>query len=159
MKYLSKVAGLLLLAGALVHSQVSDSASEKSKLIALENAWNQAQLHRDGQALNALVDDQFVYTDWDGTVMNKARFLADIKDPSVEMTLVVNDDVEVYLHPGAAIVTGHYHAKGKAEGRPFDHHGRFTDTWIRSGSQWVCVASHTNLMQHAPHVISSMKDQ
>jgi len=88
-----------------------------------------------------------VYTDWDGTLLNKAKFIADSKDPSVETTLVANDDVQVYFYPGFAVVTGAYHAKGTNQGKPFDHYGRFTDTWILSDGQWRCVASHTNLMK------------
>ena len=132
---------------ALGHSQAFDKHSEQSKIIALENAWNQAQIHRDGDALNRLVADTFVYTDWDGTVMSKEKFIADSKDPSFETTSVANDDVEVYFYPGVAVVTGAYHGKGTNKSKPFDHHGRFTDTWISSNGQWVCVASHTNLMK------------
>jgi ketosteroid isomerase-like protein len=135
---------LTVLASAQVRSR--DTEAEKTKLIALENAWNQAQIHRDGQALDSLLADTFVYTDWDGTVMNKSRFIADIKDPTVETTLVANEGVDVYFYPGTAVVTGAYHAKGKSKGRQFDHHGRFTDTWIQMNGQWICAASHTNLV-------------
>ncbi len=137
----------LLLVGAYtpaVIAQSNDARSEKSKIIALENAWNQAQIHRDGEALNQLTADTFVYTDWDGTLLKKAQFIADSKDPSVTTTLVANDDVEVYFYPSVAIVTGAYHAKGTSKGRPFDNYGRFTDTWIYLNGQWQCVASHTN---------------
>ena len=117
----------LLLCSLVASGQTQDAAAEKSKLVALENAWNQAQIHRDGQALNTLVADTFVYTDWDGTIMSKAKFIADIKDPSVHTTVVANDNVEVYLYPGVAVVTGAYHAKGASRGKPFDHYGRFTE--------------------------------
>ncbi|HYU45262.1 MAG TPA: nuclear transport factor 2 family protein [Terriglobales bacterium] len=138
---------LLLACNLMVAAQVviQDPKTEKSKLIALENAWNQAQIHRDGEALNNLTAGTFVYTDWDGTVMNKAKFIADIKDPSVQTTSVANDGVDVYFYPGVAVVTGAYRTKGVNKGKPFDHYGRFTDTWILSGGQWECVASHTNL--------------
>jgi hypothetical protein len=63
------------------------------------------------------------------------------------MTLVANDDVEVYFYSGVAIVAGAYHAKGTTQGKPFDHYGRFTDTWIVSHDEWKCVASHTNLVK------------
>ncbi len=143
------VALLVLMAAVLATAQSTheDSKAEKSKLIALENAWNQAQIHRDGEALNKLVGDSFVYTDWDGTVMNKAKFIADSKDTSVETTMVANDDVNVYFYPGVAVVTGSYHAKGATRAKPFDYYGRFTDTWILNSGQWVCVASHTNLIK------------
>jgi len=131
----------------VAQSGIENPSKEKSKLIALENAWNQAQIHRDGEALNTLVADTFVYTDWDGTVMNKAKFIADSKDPSVRTTSVSNDGVDVYFYPGVAVVTGAYHTRGLNKGKPFDHYGRFTDTWIMSGGQWQCVASHTNLIR------------
>lgn len=137
---------ILILATMLAGAQTrSKDDPQKTRLIALENAWNQAQIHRDGQALDSLLADNFVYTDWDGTVYHKTQFMADIKDPSVETTLVANEGVEVFLYPGTAVVTGAYHAKGKNKGRPFDHHGRFTDTWIQMNGTWICAASHTNL--------------
>ena len=72
----------LLLSGLLMaRDPANDATADASKLIALENAWNQAQLHHDAKAVNNLVSDGFVYTDYDGTVMNKAEFLADLKDP------------------------------------------------------------------------------
>jgi ketosteroid isomerase-like protein len=139
----------LFLSCVLLAGQASarDAKAEKSMIIALENAWNQAQIHRDGEALNRLVSDTFVYTDWDGTLLNKAQFINDSKDPSVDTTLVANDDVNVYFYPGFVIVTGAYHAKGTNRGKPFDHYGRFTDTWMLSDGQWRCVASHTNLVK------------
>jgi ketosteroid isomerase-like protein len=136
---------LIVVCSAVAAAQAPDKRAERSKIIALENAWNQAQMHRDGEALNRLIVDTFVYTDTDGTVLNKAKFIADSKDPSVVTTMVANDDVEVYFYSGVVIVTGAYHARGTNQGKPFDHYGRFTDTWILSDGQWRCVASHTNL--------------
>jgi len=124
-----------------------DSAADESKLIALENLWNQAQLHHDAKALNQLVSDTFVYTDYDGTVMNKAQFMADLKDPAYRATLITNEDVKVYPYQSAAIVIGTYHTKGTYKRQPFDHYGRFTDTWIYENNKWQCVASHTNLIK------------
>ncbi|MBZ5703813.1 MAG: nuclear transport factor 2 family protein [Acidobacteriia bacterium] len=136
----------VFVAVACAQNQASGSAAQESKLIALENAWNQAQLHHDAKALDTLVGDRFVYTDTDGTVMNKARFLADIKDPDFRASLIANEDVKVDVYPNAAVVSGTYHTKGTYKGKPIDHHGRFTDTWIFQNEQWQCVASHTTLI-------------
>jgi ketosteroid isomerase-like protein len=149
MKYFRRAIVFAFLALAGNYAAARDNRAERSMIIALENAWNQAQIHRDGEALNRLVADTFVYTDTDGTLLNKAKFIADSKDPSVETTMVTNDDVEVYFYPGFAVVTGAYHAKGSNRGKAFDHYGRFTDTWISSDGQWRCVASHTNLIKKA----------
>jgi len=124
----------------------ADLSAEESKLVALENAWNQAQLYKDAKALSELVADRFVYTDTDGTVMNKSAFLADAKNPAYRAASASNDDVAVYFYDAFAIVTGRYHTKGTYKGKAFDHRGRFTDTWMRREQNWQCAAIHTSLL-------------
>ena len=131
----------------MARDPANDSAGDASKLIALENAWNQAQLHHDSKALNNLVSDAFVYTDYDGTVMNKAQFLADLKDPDYRATLITNEDARVISYPNVAIVVGTYHTKGTYKRQPFEHYGRFTDTWLYQNNKWECIASHSNLIK------------
>jgi hypothetical protein len=125
---------LVLLSSWLTARNPADDTADASKLIALENAWNQAQLHHDAKALNNLVSDAFVYTDYDGTVMNKAEFLADMKDPDYRASLIANDEARVISYPNVAIVVGTYHTKGTYKRQPFEHYGRFTDTAL-SGQQ------------------------
>jgi hypothetical protein len=134
------IIALTLSAPVLVSGQ-----ADESRIVALENAWNQAQLKHDAAALDHLLPSTFIYTDYDGTVMNKAQFLADLKDPSYQASLVANEDVRVFTYNGAAVVVGTYHTKGKYKGRPFEHWGRFTDTWVFENGLWQCVASHTTL--------------
>src|SRR5882724_3130083 len=136
---------LCLVLGSLVYA-AEPSNGDQSKIIALENAWNQAQLHHDSKALNSLVSDTFIYTDYDGTVMNKSQFLADIKDPAYKASLVANEEQKVYSYNSAAIVVGTYHTKGSYKGKAFEHFGRFTDTWVFQDGTWQCVASHTTLL-------------
>jgi ketosteroid isomerase-like protein len=138
---------VLLSSLLMARDQTNDVATDASKLIALENAWNQAQLHHDAKALNNLVSDAFVYTDYDGTVMNKAQFLADLKDADYHASLIANEEARVISYPNVAIVIGTYHTKGTYKRQPFEHYGRFTDTWIYQNNKWQCVASHTNLLK------------
>jgi Domain of unknown function (DUF4440) len=137
---------LLGFAGALATAQNLRESSHRNEslLISLENAWNEAQLNHDSQALEGLVADTFISTDNDGTLMTKAQFLADNKDLSYAPSLMTNSDERVFVYGNAAVVAGIYHAKGLNKGKPFDHYGRFTDTWIYLNSKWVCVASHTS---------------
>ncbi len=140
---------LLLFAGALAGAQnpAASAHGNKSLLIALENGWNQAQLHHDSKALEELVADSFISTDNDGTFMTKAEFLADNKDLSYAPTLMTNSDERIFIYGDAAVVAGTYHAKGLNKGKPFDHYGRFTDTWVYSTGKWVCVATHTSALK------------
>lgn len=142
------ILGFMLLSGFLLARDPENNVTaDASKLIALENAWNQAQLNHDSKALNNLISDGFVYTDYDGTVMNKAQFLKDLKDPDYRATLIANDEARVIPYVNAAIVVGTYHSKGTYKRQPFEHYGRFTDTWLYQNNRWQCVASHTNLIK------------
>jgi len=71
---------VLLIATPLVAQNTHSDA--ESKILALENAWNQAQIHHDATGLGSLLPETFVYTDYDGTVMTRAQFLGDLKDPN-----------------------------------------------------------------------------
>ena len=140
---------LLWLAVSLAAAQNLPESAQKNKslLIALENAWNQAQLHHDSRALDELLADTFISTDNDGTFMTKAQFLADNKELSYAPSLMANTDERVFLYGNTAVVAGIYHAKGLNKGKPFDHSGRFTDTWIFLNGKWVCIATHTSALK------------
>jgi len=142
---LALAAGIIAL--TICPLSLASAVADESRILALENAWNQAQLHHDAAALENLLPHSFIYTDYDGTVMNKEQFLADLKDPSYQASLVVNENVRVFTYNGAAVVVGTYHTKGKYKGRPFEHWGRFTDTWVFENGLWQCVASHTTLIK------------
>jgi ketosteroid isomerase-like protein len=146
------VMAILLFAASFCLAQESPGQSaDTSMLIALENAWNQAQLHHDSKALDELLADTFVSTDNDGVLMTKAQYLADNKDPSYTPSTMANSDVKVFVYKGGmAVVVGIYHAKGTSSGKAFDRHGRFTDTWVRQNGKWQCVATHTSNLKKVP---------
>jgi ketosteroid isomerase-like protein len=136
---------IALAVSAVAQQRAGDS--QESKLVVLEHLWNEAQVNRDAPALNALVADSFVNTEYDGEVSDKAKFLADIADPLFKPALMNVDGMKVMFYHDAAVVTGNYHAKGMYQGKPYDHTGRFTDTWIQQNGKWICVASHSSLQK------------
>ncbi len=134
----------LVLVGLVIASTclwAQGHSDAEAKLIAMENAWNAAQRDHDTNALDALLADTFVNTEWDGTVENKAQFLQSIKDTSMKITSMSNDDVSVFMYGNTAVVTGAYHVKGTRGAKPYTAHGRFTDTWVQTKGKWQCVAS------------------
>jgi ketosteroid isomerase-like protein len=119
----------------------------EGKLIVLERLWNEAQVNRDAAALDALVSSRFVNTEYDGEISDKQKFLADIKDPLFKPTAANIQNVKMNFFGDTAVVTGTYHTQGTYQGKPYDHTGRFTDTWILDDGKWQCVASHTSLLK------------
>ena len=137
----------LLLALGTVRMAAQQADPRESKLLVLERLWNEAQVNRDSSALEALVSSRFVNTEWDGELSDKQRFLADIKDPRFKPTVANIQDVKMNFFGDTAVVTGVYHTQGTYQGKPYDHVGRFTDTWVLDLGKWQCVASHTSLLK------------
>ena len=137
----------LILLVLLVAGFAFAQSPEESKLISLEKMWNQAQMQHDSGALKAMIGDHFVNTEWDGAVSNRSEFLAEIADPKFDPSAMSVEDLKIEFYGDTAVVVGVYHTKGKNNGKPYEHTGRFTDTWIRQNSAWKCVASHSSLIQ------------
>jgi len=137
----------LLLALVSVGLAAQQPDPRESKLLILERLWNEAQVNRDAPVLDALVSSRFVNTEWDGEVSDKQKFLADIKDPRFKPTAATIQDVKMNFFADTAVVTGTYHTQGTYQSKPYDHVGRFTDTWIFDAGKWQCIASHTSLLK------------
>ena len=144
------VASMLLLACGLPSAAQSaaDTDAEKTRILALENAWNLAEEHKDVKALEGLLASTLVYIDYDGSLMDKAQFMASVKAPALHPEQIVNESMTAHLYGNSAIVTGIYREKGRVGGKPYLRRGRFTDTWVYQNSTWVCVASQSTLISH-----------
>jgi ketosteroid isomerase-like protein len=138
---------LLLLFSFLALPQTfAQSDGDESKIIALENLWNQMQVAHDADAMSKMLDPEFVLTDYDGSIMNKAQLLSSIRDTSNQLTTEVSEGMKLFRHGDTVVVIGATHEKGTLKGKPYQHNGRFTDTWIKRDAQWLCVASHLALI-------------
>src|SRR5258706_4332301 len=76
---------LALVALGQATAQKSKDDSQQTKLLVIEHLWNEAQVNRDARALDFMIGSEFVNTEYDGEVSDKAQFLADIKDPHVHI--------------------------------------------------------------------------
>lgn len=128
-------------------AQRSKDDSQQTKLLVMEHLWNEAQVNRDARALDGMIGSAFVNTEWDGEVSDKSQFLADIKDPQFKPTSLTIQDVKVSMYADSAVVVGIYRTKGTYQGKPYEHFGRFTDTWVFTEGRWQCAASHTSLLK------------
>jgi hypothetical protein len=136
----------LALMSLTASAQSPASASETERILALENAWNGAEISRDVRSLNLLLAETFVYTDDDGTYMNKDSWLEKVKNKTDQYQQLANSDVTVRMYEKTAVVTGVYRGKIQIKGKIVERSGRFTDTWIQQKSEWKCVASQSTLV-------------
>jgi hypothetical protein len=143
-----RVLFFLFVLGLVAPQLASQSDAEQTRILALENAWNQAEEHKDIKALDTLLDSSLIYIDYDGSIMDKAHFIASVRAPSLHPEQIVNESMTAHVYAGCAVVTGIYREKGQKNGKPYLRRGRFTDTWVYQNGTWVCVASQSTLILH-----------
>ena len=118
------------------------AAQDSSKIVAMENLWNRAELNNDAHAVQLLLADDFVMTVAEGAVYNKTQTMASVADKSYRPETLKSSDMTVHSYGNTAVVTGAYYEKGTDNGKPWERRGRFTDTWMNLGGRWQCIASH-----------------
>jgi ketosteroid isomerase-like protein len=154
-KHMKSAGCLMVLLCAMTLSALaqdpSDSAT-KSKLAALEGAWNQAYKSGDTKALDALLDNAIVLVNDDGSVQTKKEFLASVKPPGTQTSSqeqqVAPESMSVHVFGNTAIATGIFRAKGMEGKKSYVRRERFIDTWIYKDGHWVCVATDATPIKH-----------
>ena len=131
---------LICVVGMLVLATAAWSQSTEKAVAALENQWLQSQKTNNVDLLVPLLAEKFANTSSEGKLTGKSEIVAEYK--TTKWTSAENTDVKVSVYGDAAVATGVYNGKGTNDGKPFDEHERWTDTWIKMpGGQWQCVAS------------------
>ncbi len=120
-------------------AQSTSDSDAGSKIIALENLWNQAAQAKDMVALDRILDDAFVYVDPAGRLLTKTDVLADVK--ASHGMRFGSEAMVVHLHGETAVVTGIYRMEGLERGKPFVRRDRFVDTWHYKHGSWISIAS------------------
>lgn len=125
---------------------VPSTADQEARVLSLEAAWNHAEQQKDTRALNLLLADTLSYVDYDGTLMNKPQFLSSARDRMLHPALITDEFIRVHIYEQSTGVTGVYRETGTNKKNPYERRGRFTDTWVKSGNTWQCVASQSTLI-------------
>jgi hypothetical protein len=119
----------------------SSEAATRTKILALQHAWSQAEQFGDLKALDALLDHDLIYINFDGSLMTKADVLAHAK--SAHLQQIVSELMTVQVFDDTAIVNGTYRFNEYKNGKVLSHTRRFTNAWMFKGSTWVCIVAQT----------------
>jgi ketosteroid isomerase-like protein len=144
---------ITFLFASLIHgfAQGDSEAATKSKIVALEQAWNQAYKAGDTKALDSILDNGIVLVNDDGSAQTKAEFLASVKtstpQPTAQQQQVAPESLNVHVFGTVAIATGVMRVKGSEGGKAYVRRERFVDTWIYKGN-WVCIGTDATPVLH-----------
>jgi len=146
MKKTFAILAVLFVVAAITASGQNTTSDEGGRVLALETAWGHAIELKDTKALDQMLASTFVAVEIDGTLSNKAEFLAGIRAPEYQPSQAVNEQINVQVYGNAAVVVGIFRVKGTEKGKAYVHRERFVDTWIKQNQAWQCVASTATLI-------------
>jgi ketosteroid isomerase-like protein len=148
--YLSKA----LLVGALVTPltlTASGSATDDAKTVAaLDSQYQVAVKNSDAVTMDRILADDFVVVAGSGKVYTKADLLQMARTRSVEYERQDESDQTVRVWGDTAVVTAKLWGKGTDEGKPFEWHVWFSDTYVHTPSGWRYVHGQASLPMPNP---------
>jgi ketosteroid isomerase-like protein len=118
--------------------QVELAATDFEVLEKLNKAYVDAVQKSDVRWFEEHLSSDFLNSNPDGTIIDRAGFLAQVARPAVVKGLEPRE-VKIRLYGDFAII----HAKTvyrKPDGQ--SGAGRYTDIWMRRDGRWRCVAAH-----------------
>lgn len=129
-------------------AQDSGESNTKTKILALENAWDRAMESGDAGVLDGLFDNAMIYVDYDGSMQTKAEVLAQLKNTESKTQRIETQPGVVRVFGNTAVVIATYEEKGTAHGKAYTRRGRYVDTWVMKDGKWVCVVAQATLILH-----------
>jgi peptidylprolyl isomerase len=122
-------------------------------LLDAERQWAEALKNQDQLTLNRLLADNFIFTDDEGNVFDKAKYIAAVTQ-ATRVESYTLDDLAVRAIGGTGVVTGRWTGKVTIDGKNAGGAFRFTDTFIRRGMRWVAVASQDTRISQKDNAMS-----
>lgn len=117
-------------------SGMNDTATE---LLKIEKDWAEAFETNDAAAVGRFMADDWSIIGSDGSVLDRAAFLAFIKSGSLTHSSMELEDASVRVYGDAALVTARGSSEGKFNGKAFSEVERLTDVFVKQGGRWKCV--------------------
>lgn len=116
------------------------AVNAEQSLKAAEHQWIEAFKNRDKAELNRILDDQFIFTDDEGHVINKTQYI-EAATQAIKVDSYIVDDMTVRVFGDTAVVVGRWTGKMTMDGKEAGGVFRFTDTFVRRLGRWRVVAS------------------
>lgn len=110
-----------------------------------QRRWEEALQQFDSEAMQSLLAEDDLQTDFRGVVQDKASWMQDFKRVAANVRSgktqwqMSFDDEKVRGYGDIAIVTGRGTFNGRRNGAPVNHVIRFTNVWVERRGAWQLV--------------------
>jgi peptidylprolyl isomerase len=129
--------------------RTSQAVNSEQSLINVELQWAEAFKNRDKGALNAMLDQHFMFTDDEGQVINKDRYI-DAVIRAIKVESYKLDDLKARVFGDTGVVTGLWTGTMIVAGKDASGAFRFTDTFVKRLGRWRVIASQDTRVPPPP---------
>ena len=112
----------------MMTSANADQSKQESELVALSDAWIDAEVRRDKDALESLLDERFIATFAPGQTVDRAGFVSWIQKSDIGPFEVTNEAIRI--HGDTAVVIG----------VTSDRTVKFTWVAVKKAGRWQVVS-------------------
>jgi len=114
----------------------------EQELVKLEQAFAEAIVKNDVEAIGRVVADDWVIIDPNGEIVDRMRFFEVIRSGALTHDRMDSEDFRVRVYGDSAVVTAVTSTRGKFMGQEFSTRERATDVFIKRDGRWRCVLTH-----------------
>ena len=140
---LSIIASVPLIASA-------NSRDDAKTVAALDTEYQAAVKNNDAATMDRILADDFVVVTGSGKIYTKADLLQMARTRRVQYEHQEDSDQTVRVWGDTAVITAKIWLKGTDEGKPFDWHVWFSDTYVRTPAGWRYVHGQASLPMPNP---------
>ncbi|UFH53856.1 nuclear transport factor 2 family protein [Spirosoma sp. KNUC1025] len=129
-------------AGAIVSTperMASLSVDEKA-VLAVEKQRFDAQIKKDYAVLDRVLADDLIYTHSNANTDNKQSYIQSIREGKSKYDAISIEEQKVRVYGNTAVINGTCMIKAMNNGETINTHVKYTDVYVRNGSQWQMVA-------------------
>jgi len=105
-----------------------------------EHQWTEAFKNRDKDAVSRILDEQFIFTDDGGQVVDKTQYI-DAMMEAIKVESYSLDDTTVRVYGDTGVVAGRWTGKFTVHGKDTSGAFRYTDTFVKHLGRWRVIAS------------------
>lgn len=124
--------------------------SSQDEILDLGRRWAEAELHADVNALNELLDADFICVGPLGFMLNKEQYLEGRRTGDLKHESFNWDDVKVRVYGDAAIAVGAQVQKSTYQGHDASGQFRETQVYSRKRDGWVMASMHLSPIGQPP---------
>ena len=127
------------------------SGKVEAALMQTERTLTDSLLKHDSAAFEETLADAFVFVAPDGSLQERAAFIADLGNGNLKITSTTNEDMAVRVYGDAAVVSYRSTDKGTYKDTDISGQYRWTDVFVKQKGRWRIVATQgTRIAPMAP---------